>query len=66
MITRTRSHRRTTHGKGAMTAVNPAKSAVAPTVPSLRYMAPANKGNAAANEERIKLFPAMAEAALGR
>ena len=55
-----------THGNGAMTVVNPASSAVAPTVPSLWYIWPANNGNAAANVVRTKVFPAIALAATGR
>jgi hypothetical protein len=55
-----------THGSGAITVVKPARSAVAPTVPSLVYIAPANKGNPAANDERSALFAAMADAAMGR
>jgi hypothetical protein len=46
--------------------VSPARSAVAPTVPSLLYIAPANSGKAAANAERIALLDAMALAAMGR
>jgi hypothetical protein len=49
-----------------MMVVRPASNAVAPTVPNFVYMAPANKGNTAANDERIALFAAMAEAAIGR
>jgi hypothetical protein len=55
-----------THGSGAITVVNPASSAVAPTVPSLEYIAGANKGNPAANDERNALFEAIADAAIGR
>ena len=46
--------------------VSPASKAVAPTVPSLAYIAGANSGNPAANELRIALFAAMADAAIGR
>jgi len=55
-----------TYGKGAMMVVSPASNAVAPTVPSLAYIAGANSGNPAANELRIALFAAMADAAIGR
>lgn len=55
-----------TYGSGAMTAVSPANSAVAPTVPSLLYIASAKRGKAAANVERVALFDAMADAAIGR
>lgn len=57
---------RLTHGNGAMIVARPARRAVAPTVPSLLYMAPANSGNAAANADRSALLLAMAEAAIGR
>jgi hypothetical protein len=57
---------RRTNGKGDITVVSPANSAVAPTVPSFMYIAPAKRGNAAANVERIALFAAMADAAIGR
>lgn len=46
--------------------VRPAKSAVAPTVPSRSYIATANSGNAAANPHRKALLLAIAEAAMGR
>lgn len=49
-----------------MRAESPANSAVAPTVPSLLYIAGANRGNPAAKDERSALFPAIAEAASGR
>lgn len=49
-----------------MIIVNPASNAVAPTVPSLEYIAGANNGNPAANAERIALFEASADAAIGR
>lgn len=49
-----------------MSVVKPASSAVAPTVPSLLYMALANSGNAAAKEKRIATLLARAEAAIGR
>lgn len=49
-----------------MIVARPARRAVAPTVPSLSYMAPANSGNAAANADRNALLLAMAEAAIGR
>lgn len=49
-----------------MAVVSPAKSAVAPTVPSRRYIATANSGNAAANALRNALLLAIAEAAMGR
>lgn len=58
--------KRKTHGNGAMSVVNPANSAVAPTVPSFLYMAPANSGNTAAKEKRSAEFDAIAEAAIGR
>jgi hypothetical protein len=54
------------YGSGAITVINPASSAVAPTVPSLAYIAPANKGNPAAKDERTALFAAIADAAIGR
>ena len=46
--------------------MRPASRAVAPTVPSRLYIAPANSGNAAANADLIALFDAIAEAAIGR
>lgn len=46
--------------------VRPARSAVAPTVPSFEYMAPANSGKTAAKIERSALLLAMADAAIGR
>lgn len=46
--------------------VRPARSAVAPTVPNLAYIVPANKGKTAAKDERVALLAAMAEAAMGR
>lgn len=49
-----------------MAVVNPASNAVAPTVPSLEYIAGANNGNPAANADRIALFDASADAAIGR
>jgi hypothetical protein len=55
-----------TYGSGAITVVNPARSAVAPTVPSLLYIVRANKGNPAANDECKALFEAIADAAMGR
>ena len=55
-----------TYGNGAMIAVKPASKAVAPTVPSRRYMAPANSGKAAAKDDRRALLLAMADAAMGR
>jgi hypothetical protein len=54
------------YGNGAMIVERPAKRAVAPTVPSLSYIAPANSGNTAANAERNALLLAIAEAAIGR
>jgi hypothetical protein len=39
--------------------------AVAPTVPSLAYSGAANNGNTAAKLDRIALFAAIAEAAMG-
>lgn len=54
------------HGSGAITVVSPARSAVAPTEPSFEYIAGANRGNPAANDERIALFEAIADAAIGR
>lgn len=55
-----------THGKGANNVVKPASKAVAPTVPRRLYIASANRGKTAAKLERIKLLPAMADAACGR
>ncbi len=49
-----------------MSVNSPASNAVAPTVPSLVYIAPANSGNTAANDERRALFAAIADAAMGR
>ena len=49
-----------------MAVVNPASNAVAPTVPSLEYIAGANNGNPAANADRMALFDASADAAIGR
>ena len=49
-----------------MAVVSPAKSAVAPTVPSRRYIVTANSVNAAANALRNALLLAIAEAAMGR
>ena len=46
--------------------VKPAKSAVAPTVPSLSYICPANSGKPAAKLVRTNVFAAMADAAMGR
>ena len=46
--------------------MTPARSAVAPSVPSLVYICPANSGNAAAKDERMNAFAAIAEAAIGR
>lgn len=54
------------HGSGAITAVKPTSSVVAPTVPSLPYIAPANSGSAAAKVERSAELDAMADAAMGR
>lgn len=55
-----------THGNGAMSVVRPANNAVAPTVPNRSYIAPANRGNAAAKADRRALLLAMADAAIGR
>lgn len=55
-----------THGSGTITAVSPARSAVAPTVPRRWYIAGANRGNAAANVDRSALLEAIADAAIGR
>ena len=55
-----------THGDGAMIVARPARRAVAPTVPSLSYIAPANNGNAAANANRSALLLAIADAAIWR
>ena len=55
-----------THGMGAATVVKPARSAVAPTVPSLSYIWPAKSGNAAAELVRTNVFADIAEAAIGR
>lgn len=55
-----------THGNGAMIVVRPANNAVAPTVPNRSYIAPANRGNPAANADRSALLLAMADAAIGR
>ena len=49
-----------TYGNGAITSVNPANSAVAPTVPRVLYIAPANKGKPAAKQLRIALLAASA------
>ena len=46
--------------------VKPARSAVAPTVPSLWYICPANSGNAAAKHVRTNVLAAIALAATGR
>lgn len=55
-----------THGSGAAIVITPAKSAVAPSVPSCSYIWPANRGNAAANAERTNAFAAIEDAAMGR
>ena len=55
-----------TYGSGAAMVMTPARSAVAPSVPSLVYICPANSGNAAAKDERMNAFAAIAEAAIGR
>ena len=60
------AHNAETHGKGAIIVVRPANNAVAPTVPNRSYIAPANRGNAAANADRSALLLAMADAAIGR
>jgi hypothetical protein len=62
---RSRSHGKT-YGRGAINVVSPASKAVAPTVPSLWYIAPAKRGKAQPKLDRMKLFPAMADAAIGR
>jgi hypothetical protein len=49
-----------------MIVARPARRAVAPTVPNLSYIAPANNGNAAANADRNALLLAIADAAIGR
>lgn len=49
-----------------MTVVRPASNAVAPTVPNFAYIAPANNGNTAAKDDRMALFAAIADAAIGR
>jgi len=49
-----------------MIVMSPARSAVAPTVPNRWYIAPAKSGNTAAKEERMALFDAIADAAMGR
>lgn len=49
-----------THGKGAMTVMRPASSAVAPTVPKRWYIAVENRGKAAANVVRMIAFPVRA------
>jgi len=49
-----------------MSVAKPARRAVAPTVPSLSYIIPANNGNAAANADRNALLLAIADAAIGR
>lgn len=49
-----------------MIVINPASRAVAPTVPSRWYIAPANRGKAAAKDDRIALLAAIADAAMGR
>ena len=55
-----------TYGKGAITVINPARRAVAPTVPNLSYIWPANNGKPAAKLDRTALFAAIALAAIGR
>jgi hypothetical protein len=55
-----------TYGRGAINVVSPASKAVAPTVPSLWYIAPAKRGKAQPKLDRMKLFPAMPDAAIGR
>jgi len=55
-----------TKGKGTISVMRPAKSAVAPGAPSRTYIGWANSGNAAAKLERKALLAAMAEAAIGR
>lgn len=54
------------NGKGAETVMIPAKSAVAPSVPNLSYICPANSGKAAAKDDRTKAFADNEEAAMGR
>ena len=58
--------RNLTYGSGAITVVSPANSAVAPTVPSLLYICPANSGNAAAKIVRIAALHVSASAATER
>ena len=53
-----------THGSGAIAIVIPASSAVAPTVPSVLYICPANKGNAAAKVVRIVVLHVSANDAI--
>lgn len=55
-----------TYGSGAMAVVIPARSTVAPTVPSASYICPANSGNAAANVVRIVVLHVSANDAIGR
>jgi len=55
-----------TRGSGAINVVNPANSAVAPTVPILSYIAPENSGKTAANAALSAAFAAIADAATGR
>ena len=55
-----------THGRGAIRVNNPARRAVAPTVPNVSYICPANSGKPAAKLDRTALFAAMALAAMGR
>ena len=52
-----------TYGSGAITVVSPASSDVAPTVPSLLYICPANRGNAAAKIVRIAALHVRADTA---
>ena len=55
-----------TYGKGAIMVISPASRAVAPTVPNLWYIWPANNGKPAAKLDRTALFAAIALAAIGR
>jgi hypothetical protein len=55
-----------THGSGAIIVHRPASSAVAPVVPSVLYMAPANSGKTPAKVDLTKALLAMTDAAHGR
>lgn len=55
-----------TYGSGAARVVSPANIAVAPTAPMRMYICLANSGKAAADEPRINVLEAIADAATGR